>query len=707
MDSSASSLPSGLVVCRAPGALSGRVSVPGDKSISHRALMLAALAEGTTTITGLLEGEDVLRTARAVEALGARTKRRKDDAGSCSVCWVVEGFGCKGPREPDDVLDMGNSGTAARLLAGILASYPLMSVMTGDSSLRSRPMGRVSVPLSQIGARFMTREGRRLPMTVCGTGDGRPMDYCLPVASAQVKSAILLAGLNCRGRTVLEEPVPTRDHTENMLRHFGVPVDVERLGGGGRRITLSGPAQLVARDVTVPGDPSSAAFLLVAASLIPDSDLVIENMGLNPLRTGLLTTLQEMGADLNISNERVSGGEITGDIRIRYSQLKAVDVPAERSPSMIDEYPVLAVACACAQGRSRLRGLAELRVKESDRLSATVALLRNNGVQVEVQGDDMLIEGAGMKADGAHLFGGGQVQTHMDHRLAMSAAILGLVAENPVEIDDIGFIETSFPGFVSLMNQIGAGLGTVPDSAIKAYDKTHKKPLVIAIDGPAGVGKGTLARALANRLSLPYLDTGLLYRAVCRRFLNKIAHLSPKNTARAAIKGALQSRKAFGETLSEDVLAVLREQLAHHAEALRPEDTERDDLRTPEIDRIVSFVAAQEEVRAALLGWQRDFARARGGVLDGRDIGTVVFPDADIKFFVTASAETRARRRFLQRHAAQVQAEAEALSQRDKQDSLRKLAPLKAADGAVRLETDDLTASEVLEKACAHISILP
>ncbi|TPW36361.1 3-phosphoshikimate 1-carboxyvinyltransferase [Oecophyllibacter saccharovorans] len=453
-----------LHVVAAPAGLKGRVRVPGDKSISHRALMFAALAEGRTQITGLLEGEDVLRTAQAMQALGAEISRNADSAGK--VVWSVTGCGPQGLQEPARVLDMGNSGTGARLLSGLLATRPINTLMTGDDSLCARPMQRVTVPLSDMGAHFVTRSGGRLPMAVEGTGNGKAITYRLPVASAQVKSAVLLAGLNCAGETVVEEPVPTRDHTENMLRHFGVPVRVEPLepsapqADTGKRISLSGPARLTARDVTVPGDPSSAAFPLVAALLVPGSDLVIETVGLNPLRTGLLTTLVEMGAALEIRNIRTEGGEQVGDLHVRSGVLKAVDVPAARAPAMIDEYPVLAVACAFAAGTSRLRGLGELRVKESDRLASTVALLQANGVEVETEGDDLVIHGVGARgsATTGAAIGGGQVRTRMDHRLAMSAIVLGLAGGKPVAIDDTSFIETSFPDFIPLMNELGAGL---------------------------------------------------------------------------------------------------------------------------------------------------------------------------------------------------------------------------------------------------------
>lgn len=409
--------------------------------------MFGALAVGRTRITGLLEGEDVLRTAAAMQALGADITRDGAD-------WIVAGRGIGGLTEPADVLDMGNSGTAARLLAGILATHDFYSVMTGDASLRKRPMGRVIEPLQATGAQFFARAGGRLPLTIIGARDALPVSYKLPVASAQVKSAILLAGLNAPGITQVEEPEPTRDHSENMLKHFGAEISVAAEGKG-RVIRLTGQPELRGADVAVPGDPSSAAFPIAAAILVPDSKVTVRGVGLNPLRTGLFETLREMGAELVVSNERIEGGEAVGDITATYTALRAVDVPARRAPSMIDEYPVLAVLCAAARGTSRLRGLHELRVKESDRLAATAALLRVNGVHVEIEGDDLIIHG------GSNLPGGGLVETHMDHRLAMSALVLGQVTQAPVSIDDTRFIDTSFPGFLRLMRGLGAVMEAV------------------------------------------------------------------------------------------------------------------------------------------------------------------------------------------------------------------------------------------------------
>ena len=431
---------------RAPSApLSGRLGVPGDKSISHRALMFGAVAVGTTTITGLLEGEDVLRTAAAMRALGAEVEKTGPGA------WRVSGRGVGGLVEPADVLDMGNSGTAARLLLGLISGHPIFAVMTGDASLRRRPMKRVTDPLSATGAQFWTREGGRLPLAVRGAADPLPIDYVLPVASAQVKSACLLAGLCAPGTTRVVEREPTRDHTENMLRHFGATVSVEDTPEG-RVVRLEGQPELVAAPVLVPGDPSSAAFPIVAALLVPGSRVVVENVGLNPLRTGLITTLREMGAALRVENERISGGEPVGDIVAESTELTGVEVPPLRAPAMIDEYPVLAVAAAAARGTTRMRGLAELRVKESDRLAATFALLAANGVRAEIEGDDLIVHGTG----GA-IPGGGLVETHMDHRIAMSALVMGLAARAPVTADDAAFIDTSFPGFATLMNGLAGG----------------------------------------------------------------------------------------------------------------------------------------------------------------------------------------------------------------------------------------------------------
>ncbi len=432
------------------GGLSGTIRVPGDKSISHRALMLGALAVGRTGIEGLLEGEDVLRTAAAMGALGAEVVRGDDGS------WHVDGVGVGGLTEPSSVLDMGNSGTAARLLTGVLATHGLTAFMTGDASLVKRPMARVTVPLVRMGAQFVTREGGRLPMAVVGTRSPVPITYTLPVASAQVKSAVLLAGLNTPGVTTVIEPHATRDHSENMLRHFGAEISVDDAEDGGMAIALTGEPELTARNIVVPGDISSAAFPIVAALIRPDSDITLTGIGINPRRTGLLDTLIEMGGRIELLNRRDEAGEPVADIRVQGSDLRGVDVPPERAPSMIDEYPVLGIAAACAEGTTRMLGVGELRVKESDRLAMTAAGLDACGITVDAERESLTVQGAGQGAGVPE--GGATVATELDHRIAMSFLVLGMASRSPVAIDDAQPIETSFPGFAELMNGLGASM---------------------------------------------------------------------------------------------------------------------------------------------------------------------------------------------------------------------------------------------------------
>ena len=435
------------LTARQSGPVQGRARVPGDKSISHRALILGALTVGETTVGGLLEGEDVLHTANAMRALGAHLERTGEQA------WRIRGVGVAGFAQPAGPLDFGNSGTGCRLTIGAVAGSPVTVAFVGDESLRSRPMRRVLDPLEKMGARVLeVADGGRLPLTIRGAADPIPIIYESPVASAQLKSAVLLAGLAAPGETTVIEAEATRDHTERLLKHFGAKITSKSHGEHGRRIVLKGQPELEPANVLVPADPSSAAFPLVAALLVPGSDLVLEAVMTNPLRTGLLTTLREMGASIEVVDKRDGGGEEIGDLRVRTSTLKGIDVPAERAPSMIDEYPLLAVAASFAEGVTRMRGLQELRVKESDRLAATVDMLRANGVAAEIEGDDLIVQGKGRPA------GGAEVKTHMDHRIAMSALVMGLASENPVRVDDSAFIATSFPGFVELMRSIGADL---------------------------------------------------------------------------------------------------------------------------------------------------------------------------------------------------------------------------------------------------------
>lgn len=430
---------------RASGPLTGKVRVPGDKSISHRALILGALAVGETRISGLLEGEDVLNTAKSMQALGAKVDRTGPFA------WVVQGVGVAGFAQPQAPLDFGNSGTGCRLVMGAVAGCPITAVFDGDASLRSRPMRRILDPLGLMGATVgASGEGGRLPLTLTGARDPLPILYRTPVASAQIKSAVLLAGLAAPGITTVIETEASRDHTELMLKHFGAQVVSTPEGSHGRKIVLTGQPELHGAGVVVPADPSSAAFPIVAALIVEGSDLILSDVMTNPLRTGLFTTLREMGASIEESEVRGDAGEPMAQFRVRASKLRGVEVPPERAPSMIDEYLVLAVAAAFAEGTTIMRGLQELRVKESDRLEATAAMLRVNGVQIEIVGDDLIVEGKG------HVPGGGLVATHMDHRIAMSALVMGLASDKPVRVDDTAFIATSFPDFIPMMRGLGA-----------------------------------------------------------------------------------------------------------------------------------------------------------------------------------------------------------------------------------------------------------
>jgi 3-phosphoshikimate 1-carboxyvinyltransferase len=442
------SIPSPLAAHRSKS-LSGRVRVPGDKSISHRALMFGALSTGRTRITGLLEGEDILSTAQALQALGCPIE--KSDG-----MWQVLGRGVGGLQQPDGPIDYGNAGTGVRLMMGIIAGHDMSVRLSGDASLSRRPMGRILKPLIRMGLDVEEGEKDTLPLTIRGTTDLVPIEYTLPVASAQIKSAVLIAGLHAAGETSVIEPEATRDHTERMLAYFGAQLSATKRQGL-RAITIKGDAELAGRDVAVPGDPSSAAFIVAAALIVPGSEVTIENVLINPTRTGFYLTLREMGADVAFINERNEGGEPVADIRVRHSQLKGVRVPASRAPSMIDEYPVLACVAAYAKGETRMEGLAELKVKESDRLAATAAGLAANGVQAKVDGDVLVVDG------GAGVAGGGTVATHLDHRIAMAFLTLGLGADRPVTVDDAGMIATSFPEFGSLMSTLGAQLATPED----------------------------------------------------------------------------------------------------------------------------------------------------------------------------------------------------------------------------------------------------
>lgn len=438
----------------AAGPLRGDLVVPGDKSISHRALMFGALSVGRTRISGLLEGEDVLATAAALRQMGAQITHVGPGR------WEVDGVGVGGLLQPEGVLDMGNSGTSTRLLMGLVASHDLVATFIGDASLSRRPMARVATPLARMGAEIRMSPGERLPLTVRGMAPAIPITYRLPVASAQVKSAILLAGLNAAGTTTVIEAVATRDHSERMLAGFGATVRVETLADGARAIAVEGQASLRPQEIEVPGDPSSAAFPLVATLLVPGSRVTIRNVGVNPTRDGLLRVLEAMGGRIARTNARSVSGEPVADLLVEASALAGVEVPPEVAPGMIDEFPALFVACALANGRSRLRGLEELRVKESDRLAVMAAGLRAAGARVEEHADGLDIEGTG----GAPLPGGARIDPMLDHRIAMSFALLSLACRTPLVIADRRPIATSFPGFLALMEGLGAEV-RVPASA--------------------------------------------------------------------------------------------------------------------------------------------------------------------------------------------------------------------------------------------------
>jgi len=436
------------LISQPAGRLTGRVNVPGDKSVSHRALILGSQAIGTTEISGLLEGDDVHATANALRAMSVTVERLA--AGQ----WRVTGVGVGGLMEPADVLNLGNSGTSTRLLMGLMAGHAMRAILTGDRSLARRPMERVMAPLRLMGAHFDARSGGLLPLTLTGAADPLPIHFVSPIASAQVKSAVLLAGLNAPGATTVVEPAPTRDHTERMLRHFGGHVDISETEHS-RTVTMAGRPLLTAAPVTVPGDISSAAFLAVAALLTPGSDLVIENVGLNPLRAGILLCLEEMGADITQQNPRQAGGESVADLHVKAGPLKGITVPATRVPSMIYEYPILAMAAAAAVGDTRFEGVEELRVKESDRLAAIARGLAATGVPVTERADSLHIAGQGRAAD---IPGGSTVAAEDDHRIAMSFLVLGTAVARPIRVTGAETVSSSFPGFADLMNRLGGAI---------------------------------------------------------------------------------------------------------------------------------------------------------------------------------------------------------------------------------------------------------
>ena len=643
--------------------LRGTFKIAGDKSISHRSLIIGSQLLGNITIHNMLESEDVACTAEALRLSGVKINKAGD-------IWQVAGVGIGGLRQPENVFDMGNSGTSTRLLAGLFASYPYLCTFTGDASLRKRPMQRIIDPLAQMGVQFLHNEARTLPLAMKGINPAIPITYALPVASAQVKSAVMLAGLNIAGTTTVIEKIPTRDHTERMFDAVGIPVQVEQHEDGAHIKVHGQPQQKYQdRDFYVPADPSSAAFPCVATLITENSEMLLENICMNPTRTGLYVTLKEMGANIEFVNERIVQGEPVADLLVRYSKLRGVVVPPERAPSMIDEYPILAVAASYATGATTMLGLHELRVKESDRFAAIVDGLRACGVQVDARGDDMVVHGVSPNENG-QVQGGGTVATHLDHRIAMSFLVLGMGAKQPVMVDDINAINTSFPSFISIMRQAGAKIELSSHIARPLLRRSDDKKLVIAIDGPAASGKGTLAEKLADYFGVAHLDTGSLYRATALRLM--AAGGNPENIDDAV--------KAAG--------------------AINVHDLADTRLRNEQVGRVASIVSAIPVVRQVLLDFQRNFARSgTGAVLDGRDIGTVVCPEALVKIFMTASLEARAHRRHLQLQEQGIEVVYESvlhdLRERDKRDTVRNSSPLIAAEDAFMIDTTEMNIEEV------------
>jgi 3-phosphoshikimate 1-carboxyvinyltransferase len=642
--------------------LHGETTIPGDKSISHRSLMISSQMLGPCHIHGLLESEDVMHTLHALRALGVTIEQEGNG-------WLVQGAGPQSLQEPVDILNLGNAGTGVRLLMGLVSAYPFQTFFTGDASLSSRPMGRVIDPLSQMGATFHARQGKHLPCMVTG-GELVPMEYRLPVASAQVKSAILLAALNSAGKTTVIEEIPSRDHTERMLQYFGLECRTEKKEDG-YYISLEGqqPVSYQERDLHIPGDPSSAAFLIVAALMTQGSEIRLKNICYNPARIGLFEVLQSMGAEIRFENPRENAGEPVVDISVKATQLKAVTVPASMAPSMIDEYPILAVAAAVAEGTTIMQGLAELRHKESDRLQAMFEGLKACGADVQINGDDLIVVG---KPEG--LAGGATIHSALDHRIAMSFLVLGLRTQKPVHVTGCEAIATSFPGFIPLMQSLGVQLASPPIASSFVMLADHSAPLIIAIDGPAASGKGTLGRRLAEAQGLVYLDTGSLYRAVGMKLVYN--NQDPQD-----VKSALEA-----------------------AATIQLHDLNNPRLRQERVGQAASVVSAIPQVREVLLEFQRKIAHSpQGAVLDGRDIGTVVCPEATLKLFVTANLETRAQRRHreLQGQGITVLYESvlRELEQRDERDKNRKKAPLKPADDATIIDTSGMSADDVFERA--------
>lgn len=658
-----------LVVKKSRG-LKGEIRMPGDKSITHRAVILGAIAQGTTVVRGFLSAQDCLRTMEAFKRMGIEIRRDKD-------LLTIQGRGLYGLSEPKDVLDLGNSGTSLRLLTGLLSGQRFFSVLTGDDSLRRRPMRRVVDPLQQMGAVIYGRTTGAWPpapeIYAPAAILGRPLKgiaYVLPVASAQVKSALLLAGLYAEGQTAITEPVATRDHTERMFRIFGVDLSIHET-----TVRLSPPKRLEPSEVHVPGDLSSAAFFVVAALILPNSELVIRDVGLNPTRIGVLEILKQMGGAIRLENRRDISGEPVADLEVRSSLLKGIVIGPEWVPRTIDEFPILSVAAAFAEGETVIRGAGELRVKESDRIATMARELAQLGARVEELPDGLIIHG-GQPLKGTTL------SSHGDHRVAMALAVAGLAASGITVISDTACIGTSFPEFEGLLARV---------QIMKSGDNLRPSKLIVAIDGPAGSGKSSAARLLAKKLGYLYIDTGALYRAVGWKALQEFTAHGAQFTVKESSVKALLSRLRLDAKLGPEGLKI------------RVDGQEvAKELRALKVSRMAAAVAAMPSVRKWLLPLQHRLGQEGGVVVEGRDIGTVVFPQADPKFFLTASTDTRIKRRFkeLRRHGADVDLPTtrQEIDIRDLKDSRRTLAPLKQAEDAIFIDSTDLSLSEVVKR---------
>lgn len=633
--------------------LRGVIDIPGDKSISHRSIMFAGLSNTEVTITNFLEGEDCLSTIDCFRKLGVAIERT---AGTVTV----KGNGLHGLTEPTEVLDAGNSGTTLRLMMGILSAQPFFSVFTGDASLTKRPMGRIIKPLGLMGAKIRARANdSNIPLAIMPSEGLHTLDYESPVASAQVKSSILLAGL-CAGIPVsVNEPHISRDHTEKMLETFGVKVNRQ-----GTKVSLDEiPTELTApASVEVPGDISSAAFWMVAGSIVPNSEFLLKNVGMNPTRTGIYDALIEMGADITLENERMSGAEPVADMRVRYAPLHGITLREQDIPRLIDEIPILAVAAMFAEGKTVIRGAGELRVKETDRIMAVCREFGKMGAMIEELSDGMIITG------GASLHTA-DCDSYDDHRMAMALAIAGVAADG-VRILNAHCADISYPTFYQELSRLA------------------ENKIALAIDGPAGAGKSTVAKQVAKRLGYVYVDTGAMFRVVALK----------------ALEADTREKEAIAQ-LAENVDLTMTYKDGN-LEVFADGKNVTSDIRTPEVTALVPMVAQIPAVRHSLLLMQREMAAQGGIVMDGRDIGTNVLPTAELKIFMTASIEERAHRRYLELTDKGYEVDLEALKQeiaeRDRMDMQREIAPLVQAEDAIYLDTTDLSIEEVIQTILSY-----